>query len=137
VQVNNGLTNIWVNALTVSETDIFAGTYGAGVWRRPLSELVSVSKEANYLPLDYSLSQNYPNPFNPSTTIQYQLPQSGKVTLNVYDILGREVAFLVNDFKPAGSYSVTFNASALPTGIYIYKLEAAPFSQTKKMLLLK
>jgi len=95
------------------------------------------NEHLNLEPNDYSLSQNYPNPFNPSTTIKYQLPKSGKVTLKVFDILGREVASLVNEFKPAGTYEVSFNASALPTGIYFYKLTAAPFTQTRKMLLIK
>ena len=81
--------------------------------------------------------ENYPNPFNPSTVIKYQLPQSVKVSLIVYDILGREVSTLVNDFKSAGTYQVTFNASNLPSGIYFYKLETGQSSQINKMMLVK
>jgi hypothetical protein len=87
--------------------------------------------------MDYSLSQNYPNPFNPSTVISYQLPVISSVTLKVYDILGREVATLVNEEKPAGSYEVQFDASGLTSGIYFYQLNAGQYSETKKMILLK
>jgi len=96
-------------------------------------------------PQNYFLHQNYPNPFNPSTTILYSIPsviasetkQSQLVTLTVYDVLGNEVATLVNEEKPAGSYEVTFDASQLSSGIYFYKLTAGSFIQTRKMLLLK
>jgi hypothetical protein len=99
------------------------------------------------LPIVFSLDQNYPNPFNPSTVIGYQLPVSGNVTLKVYDILGNEVATLVNEEKPAGNYEIEFSAKGesasdgnvydLPSGIYFYKLQAGNFSATKKMILLK
>ncbi|MEJ2505214.1 MAG: T9SS type A sorting domain-containing protein [Ignavibacteriaceae bacterium] len=81
--------------------------------------------------------QNYPNPFNPITIIRYQMPKDEFVTLRVYDILGREITTLVNEEKPAGTYSVNFNASNLASGIYFYKISAGNFSQTKKMLLLR
>lgn len=86
---------------------------------------------------EYELAQNYPNPFNPSTTIRYQLPQDGMVTLKIYDILGAEVANLVNEEKVAGKYEVNFNASNLSSGIYIYKLKAGEYVNSKKMILLK
>jgi hypothetical protein len=86
---------------------------------------------------DFELSQNYPNPFNPTTTIKYQIPNAGFVTLNVYDVLGNEIATLVEEEKPAGSYEVEFNATALPSGIYFYQLRAGSFVQTKKMILIK
>jgi hypothetical protein len=86
---------------------------------------------------DYYLSQNYPNPFNPSTIIGYQLPISSNVTLKVYDLLGREVATLVDEYRPAGSYEVEFNASDLTSGIYFYKLQTDNYIETKKMILLK
>ncbi len=85
----------------------------------------------------YEISQNYPNPFNPSTTIKYQIPQDGVVTLKVYDILGREVANLVDGFKTKGRYEVRFDASKLATGVYIYRIKSGDFVQTKKMMLLK
>jgi hypothetical protein len=88
-------------------------------------------------PTEYALFQNYPNPFNPSTTISWQSPVSGWQTLKVYDLLGREVATLVNEYKPAGSYEVEWDASDLPSGIYIYQLKTENFTSMKKMILLK
>lgn len=89
---------------------------------------------------DFHLMQNYPNPFNPATTINYSLPPTSvaqMVNLTVYDVLGRNVATLVNERQSVGTYSVTFDAKNLPSGVYIYKLTAGGFIQTKKMMLLK
>ena len=85
----------------------------------------------------YRLEQNYPNPFNPTTNITYVLPKAENVSLKVYDVLGREVATLVNEVKPAGAYTVPFNASNLASGVYFYKLQSGSFVQTKKMMLVK
>ncbi|MFN3639254.1 MAG: T9SS type A sorting domain-containing protein, partial [Chloroherpetonaceae bacterium] len=85
----------------------------------------------------YRLEQNYPNPFNPTTNISYVLPKAENVSLKVYDVLGREVATLVNEVKAAGAYTVPFNASNLASGVYFYKLQAGSFVQTKKMMLVK
>jgi hypothetical protein len=100
-------------------------------------KLTAVESGTSFNVNTYSLYQNYPNPFNPSTAIKYQLPQSGKVSLIVYDLLGREVASLVNDFKSAGTYEITFNSSSLPTGIYFYRLTINNFTSLKKMILIK
>ncbi|WP_304131202.1 YCF48-related protein [Ignavibacterium album] len=93
------------------------------------------------VPEKFSLEQNYPNPFNPSTKIRYSIPNVGselaQTVLKVYDILGNEVATLVNEKKPAGIYEVEFNASQLSSGIYFYKLSAGPFTEIKKMTLIK
>ena len=89
------------------------------------------------IPTVYSLEQNYPNPFNPTTVICYQIASLGKVSLKVYDLLGREVATLVNDVKSAGTYTATFNATKMASGIYFYRLQAGSFTQTKKLVLLK
>lgn len=89
------------------------------------------------LPEYYYLSQNYPNPFNPITQIEYELPVSGITTLVVYDILGNTIATLVNEEKAAGYYSVTFNASNLPSGVYFYTVNSKSFSRTKKMIVIK
>lgn len=86
---------------------------------------------------EYELVQNYPNPFNPSTVIRYQLPKAGNVKLIVYDILGREVAKLIDEFQNDGRYEVKFDASNLSSGVYIYRLEANDFVDSKKMLLVK
>jgi len=83
------------------------------------------------------LSNNYPNPFNPSTTIKYEISELSFVTLKVYDVLGKEVANLVSEEKPAGFYEVEFDATALRSGIYFYRLQAGSFVETKKMVLLK
>jgi hypothetical protein len=89
------------------------------------------------IPTVYELGQNYPNPFNPSTVINFSLPESGMVTLKVFDILGQEVAELVNEVKQAGIYNVSFDASNMTTGLYIYRIESGAFTATKKMLLVK
>jgi len=87
--------------------------------------------------ITFSLSQNYPNPFNPSTTIRYSIPANGLVTIKLYDVLGNEIALLVNEEKSPGNYKAEFNASKLPSGIYFYRLQAGSSVQTKKMILLK
>ena len=96
-----------------------------------------VNFSGSEIPTTYDLAQNFPNPFNPSTTIRYQIPQDGIVTLKIYDILGSEVATLVNEEKVAGKYEVNFNASSLASGVYIYKIQSSSFVNSKKMILLK
>jgi hypothetical protein len=86
---------------------------------------------------DFALDQNYPNPFNPSTKIFYSVAEAGHVKLSVYNLLGQEVASLVNSFMESGKYEINFNAADLPSGAYIYKIETAQFSQARKMLLTK
>jgi len=102
-----------------------------------LDYISDVQSGDNTIITNYKLFQNYPNPFNPSTVIQYQLPQAGKITLKVYDILGREVKTLVNQFQQSGNHKVTFNASVLASGIYFYRIISNNFISTKKMILLK
>ena len=86
--------------------------------------------------VEFSLG-NYPNPFNPSTIISYELPKAGIVNIKVYDLLGREVATLVNEFKSEGKYTVEFNGSKLPSGVYVYRLQANGYTAVKKMQLIK
>jgi hypothetical protein len=95
------------------------------------------SLEHSISPTEYGLRQNFPNPFNPKTTIAYDIKEDGLVTLAVYDIMGREVISLVNEEKAAGSYSLTFDASKLASGIYLYRLRVNGFSDMKKMVVLK
>ena len=102
---------------------------------RPLGRLAS--QEAAEKPSRFSLSQNYPNPFNPSTTIGYELPIDSRVTMKIYDLLGREIAILINDWSTAGYHQVVVDASELSTGVYFYQLEAAGLTATKKLLILK
>ncbi|MGE5436306.1 MAG: T9SS type A sorting domain-containing protein [Syntrophothermus sp.] len=100
-------------------------------------EVTSNKGDENKIVNNFTLSQNYPNPFNPTTTIKYSIPKQNYVSLKVYDLLGNEVAQLVNEEKPAGKYEVSFNASGLSSGVYFYKINSGEFSQVKKLLLLK
>lgn len=92
-----------------------------------------------HFPEEFFLAQNFPNPFNPVTTIKFVIPNEVRnlITLKVYDLLGNEVATLVNEEKPAGVYEVEFNAGKLSSGIYFYKLMTGKYSATKKMILLR
>ena len=96
----------------------------------------SVEADKN-LPTKFSLEQNYPNPFNPTTTIKYSIPKEGIVTLKIYNIIGEEVTTLVNENKQVGNYNVSYSATNLSSGIYLYKLSAGSFVETRKMILLK
>lgn len=89
------------------------------------------------LPVSYKLEQNYPNPFNPTTAIKFNLPEAGMVSLKIFNVLGQQVAELVNEVLNAGSYNYNFDASSLSSGVYVYSIQAADFVQTKKMVLLK
>ena len=103
-----------------------------------ISSVVTAVENAPALqPTQFSLGQNYPNPFNPSTMIRYTLPVSGKVAVRVYNILGQAVATLVDGNQNAGTYEVSFNASALSSGVYFYRIESGSFEAVKKMMLLK
>jgi hypothetical protein len=107
---------------------------------RPLSfidEFVTSVKQSTVLPNQYILSQNYPNPFNPVTTINYSLPKAGIVKLTVYNSIGSKVGTIVNEYKPAGDYSVRFNGNNLASGIYLYRLESGNYNAVKKLILMK
>jgi hypothetical protein len=122
---------VWYYRLKQMDLD-GAVHYSDGI--RPTS-LTGVEERA--LPTAFALDQNYPNPFNPSTTIEFALPKDSHVKLEVYDLLGRLVATLVDDVRPAGYHMQRFDASALGTGIYFYRLSAGENSFLKKMLLVK
>ncbi|MBP9191689.1 MAG: T9SS type A sorting domain-containing protein, partial [Ignavibacteria bacterium] len=93
--------------------------------------------DENEIPKEYSLKQNYPNPFNPNTNIQYDLPTDNFVTIKIYNVLGKEIATLINENKTAGRYIVSFNASKYPSGIYYYKIKAGSYEAIRKMMLIK
>ncbi|MCL4548606.1 MAG: matrixin family metalloprotease [Bacteroidetes bacterium] len=119
------------------------GTYSNPQWYAVYGQLYSINHNDNMAmavnaekPTEYSIS-NYPNPFNPTTTINYQIPENGFVTIKVYDVLSKEVATLVSGNKSAGYYSVNFDASKLTSGVYIYTINVNGFAQSKKMLLMK
>lgn len=94
-------------------------------------------KSNEIIPKEFSLSQNYLNPFNPLTKINYSLPQGVKVSIKVYDILGRLVKEIVNEYKDAGNYTVIFDGTNYASGVYFYRIEAGKFSDVKKMVLVK
>jgi hypothetical protein len=101
------------------------------------STVVATENIGNEIPKAFTLSQNYPNPFNPTTTIKFGLPKGADVNLVIYDITGRQVSVLVNEFKAAGNYAVDFDASAFASGVYLYRITAGSFTEVKKMVLIK
>ena len=101
------------------------------------TDILIVGVDDNIIANNFTLEQNYPNPFNPSTTINYTLAERSAITLKVYDVLGNEVASLVNTTQEAGKYNVKFDASSLSSGLYIYTLNTGNFTSSRKMMLLK
>ncbi len=126
IRDSQGLWSVW--------SDLFSTKMIPG---NPVFEKSGSGKTSEIMLLLYSLEQNYPNPFNPTTTISYSIEKDGLVTLKVFDILGKEVAALVNERMTAGYHSVDFNADNLPSGIYVYKLTSGNFTESKKLILLK
>ncbi len=155
--VNRGTTTFTDNDYALASTYIdvvyydvrsyysVEGTYSVAQYNAVYGQLLAKESNSNSSPgnsinekkvTEYSIS-NYPNPFNPTTTINYQLPQDGLVTIKIYDMLGKEVSTLVNEFKNTGRYNVSFNASNLASGTYLYQLKVNDFVATKKLVLLK
>ncbi|MEO6694199.1 MAG: T9SS type A sorting domain-containing protein, partial [Ignavibacteria bacterium] len=99
--------------------------------------ITNISTVSNQIPDGYKLYQNYPNPFNPSTNIQFDLPKDNFATVKIYDLLGKEVTTLINEYKKAGSYVISFNGNNLSSGIYYYSIETGNFNQVRKMILIK
>ncbi len=139
--VGNGTSNK-EHSYSYTDANIASGTYAYRLKQIDNSGTYKYSSEAEVsvtTPKNFMLSQNYPNPFNPTTTIAYQIPAGtyGNTSLRVYDVIGREVATLVNESKEAGSYQVTFNASKLASGVYFYRLQSGNYASVKKLLLMK
>ena len=120
IEGGHAVSGLQVDEYHVNESTIMSG---------------SVSGMLLPLPKAYSLEQNYPNPFNPTTVIRYDVKQTGLVSVKVFDILGREVATLAYGTIPAGSYTVSWDATGQPSGIYLCRMEALGFSQTRKVIL--
>jgi predicted extracellular nuclease len=153
--LSSGGETVWLEDIngTLIDTVVFSamdvtqsyGRYpdGSPNWQlsntitRGTPNMVTAVEDENFIVSEYNLAQNYPNPFNPSTTIYYTIPKNSFVQLKVFDLLGQEIASLVNEDKPTGNYKVNFDASTLPSGVYIYKLQASSFVESKKMILLK
>lgn len=126
------------NAIVISQFgSATVNQSGVAISNLKVSIANPVSVEDGEVVRSFNLEQNYPNPFNPSTVVGFQLSVAGQATLKVYDLLGREVAVLVNGVLPAGSHSATFDATNLTSGVYVYKLEAGGRSMTKRMTLIK
>ena len=138
------VTNGIVQTIAVDESSVYIGggfdkigDYQQGGFALFTGRVLPVSETKKPSPEKFVLQQNYPNPFNPATVISYALPTSGRVTLRIYDLLGKEVAQLVDEDKPAGNYKASFNASHLASGVYFYKLECGALRAVRKMLLIK
>ncbi len=125
--------------VTITDTSIYNNIthYPDTGWvvMNVLPHILSVKNEN--IPLTYNLAQNYPNPFNPITKIRYQIPEPAFVSIKIYDVLGNEIADLVNEEKNAGGFEIDFDGSELTSGIFYYRITAGNFNQTKKMILLK
>jgi hypothetical protein len=136
-QINDGFNPVpTVYSLAIANNYIFAGTYGYSVWKRSLSitEVKNISPE---MPSDFALHQNYPNPFNPVTNIKFDIPKSEFVTVKIFDVTGREIETLLSEQLQAGRYSISWDATNYPSGVYFYQLITNSYSQTKKMILIK
>jgi photosystem II stability/assembly factor-like uncharacterized protein len=115
---------------------IRVATHGRGIWETSMNPS-AISKKSNDIPIKFNLSQNYPNPFNPVTKIKYDIPKTARVSIKVYDILGREIAALVNEEKQPGYYEAVFNGSNFASGVYFYRINAGNYNAVKKMVLVK
>jgi len=139
IAVNTGLTNTRLFSLAANGSNLVAGTDGRGVWRRPLSEVVTaVEDDFSQAPVGFTLEQNYPNPFNPTTSILYQLPKTTQVVLKIYNAVGQEVRTLVNARQPAGMNTAVWDGrdesgKEVSSGAYIYRLQTGEFIQSRMM----
>ena len=133
-----------VNTLTLSGTTLYAGGSFTQIGRSPnayfagmSTTVTSVTEGHKFIPRESVLEQNYPNPFNPTTNIEFRISNTGLVNLKMFDVLGKEVAILVNEYLPPGSYTKTWNAADLPSGVYFYRLQCGASSETRKLLLVR
>jgi len=129
--------NVTANTISLIVASGYNGTAAVTNTQIYSENLLGVNIISTGVPSKYSLAQNYPNPFNPSTKINFAIKSNGNVTMKIYNILGKEVATVVNEYKTAGTYSVDFNATNLASGIYFYKIQSGSFTDTKKMVLVK
>ncbi|NOS85979.1 MAG: T9SS type A sorting domain-containing protein [Ignavibacteria bacterium] len=141
IQKNEGLGNSpSIGSTHIYNNYLFAGKEslsGIGIFRRPISELSSLSQISTEVPKLFTLEQNYPNPFNPVTNIEFSVPKSAFVRLAVFDVSGREIEILVSDKLSPGTYNADWDASKYSSGIYFYTITSKSFSETKRMILIK
>ncbi len=140
IQLNSGLVDTAVHSLGIfrvngSQEYIYAGT-GSGVFLSS-SQITSVAAAYAAAPVTFQLLQNYPNPFNPSTVLEFVLPRSEHISLKIFNVLGQLVATLVDDQLSAGRHAVRWDASAVSSGVYFYRLQSTDFTQTRKLVLMK
>jgi len=136
-EISDGLPFLnTIDKLVVFDDKIYAAT-SDGLWQRDTLEIVTALEEKNHLPESFKLFPNYPNPFNPTTNIRYSIGDRRFVSLRVYDLLGKEIATLVNEEKLAGEYTVEWDASSLSSGLYFYQLRAGSFIESRKMILMR
>jgi photosystem II stability/assembly factor-like uncharacterized protein len=136
LQVSNTTEKLW-SVDFINETTGWAAGWVGVIVHTTNGGITAINPITNEIPSEYNLDQNYPNPFNPMTNVKFQMPNSAFVGLRIYDILGRLVATLVNEYLKAGFYNVSWNASNYPSGVYYYKLTAGNYTETKKMILIK
>lgn len=137
--ISDGLPKSYMLSFTQDSADLYVGTFGFGVWRRPLTEIITNvdDKRVSSNPVTFALLQNYPNPFNPTTEIRFMIQDEQFTTLRVYDLLGREVTMLVNEVKQPGEYMVIWIADGIPSGVYFCRMTAGLFSEVKKIIIVK
>lgn len=134
---SDGLINKDIYSLVIANGYLYAGSYGASVWKISIPEIIGISNISSKVPENYNLYQNYPNPFNAITNIEFDVPQNAYVKITIYDITGRIISTPVNESLNAGSYRIKFEGTELSSGVYFYNMRSDNFVQTKKMLLLK
>jgi len=134
---SDGLANTHITCIVLDSSDFaYVGTSGGGLYRSA-GPTTSVHPDFSLLPGSFQLAQNYPNPFNPTTTIGFQISDYGLVTLKVYDLLGREVATIVNERLEPGTYTRQWDAAGLASGVYLYRLISLDFVETRKLVLIR
>ena len=136
--INTGISSATVYAIVLLGDNLFIGS-SWGVWRRPLTDIVTDIQNKNDLKQKFvfALHQNFPNPFNPTTSISFTIPSKSFVSLKIYDLIGKEVATLVSEVLPEGNYSKQWIAFNIPSAIYFYRLQVGEYTETKKLILLK
>lgn len=126
-----------IKKITYNNQYIFTILQSGAVYRILKSSIIGINNISSEIPAKFSLSQNYPNPFNPTTNIEFSLPEKSFVKLNLFDLTGKHILQIVNEYLSAGTFGYDFSAENLPSGTYLYKLETDKFSETKKMIVLK